>query len=476
LIHAPTGDLALTDLSGSVVLDLSSTRPVPEDGAWFCPGMIVLIEGIYEEDGSNNSNLGGVGGVGGQIKGTFICETMAGPPAERRDVTIGTSYNSKLENVHTSVGAGFGWVDFLGIGSEKAIGAQMRGIQRRLLGRNVNGEKERSGRTKIAIIGECSLDVPRSLEAIRAVLANYNASGAANDRPLTIVLMGNFVSTASMAGSSKGGGSIEYKEYFDSLASVLSEFPALLANSIFVFVPGDNDPWASSFSAGAAVAVPREGVPEIFTSRIRRAFASANTDAGRRETEGAGEAIWTSNPARISLFGPLDELVLFRDDITGRLRRNAVTFSKSDAEELENNETTVESQQVDSQLDEGTEPNAAVQEHIPKSAATPRTSNADTATARKLVKTILDQGHLSPFPLSARPVLWDYGSSLTLYPLPTALVLTDAEAPSFAVTYEGCHVMNPGRVIDDFGARKGIAKWVEYDIRQKRGLVKEIRF
>jgi DNA polymerase epsilon subunit 2 len=482
LVNSATGDLAIADMSGSVVLDLSIARPVPEDGAWFCPGMIVLIDGSYEEDGSNNSNLGGAGGVGGQIKGKFLADTIAGPPAERRDSTLGTAGKANLTSAHTSVGAGFGWVDFLGVGSEKAIGTQMRRVQKRLFGSSSDSD-DQPKRTKFAMLGECHLDSPRTLEAIRAILASYNASGEVEDRPLSIVMMGNFVSAASMTGSTTGGGSIEYKEHFDALASVLSEFPPLLASTSLVFVPGDNDPWASAFSAGAAAAIPRESVPEIFTSRIRRAIAAANTDAGRKEQDVPGEAVWTSNPARMTLFGPTEEIVIFRDDITGRLRRSAVTFASTREEENAeasgqgtNGEVLVEADQEEV---EPMEIDIAVQEatsHLPKITSISNTNNADTATARKLVKTVLDQSHLAPFPLATRPVLWDYGSSLNLYPLPTALVLADAEAPPFAITYEGCHVMNPGRVVDELGKRKGIARWVEYDVMTRRGVVRDVRF
>lgn len=483
LATTATGDLAITDLSGSVVLDLSIARPVPEDGAWFGPGMIVLIEGSYEEDGSNNSNLGGAGGVGGQIKGKFIANTIAGPPAERRDSTLGTASKGNLTSAQTSVGAGFGWVDFLGVGSEKAIGTQMRRVQKQVLGATEPDSDSRLKRRKVAILGECHFDSPRTLEAIRAILASYNASGEVEDRPLSIVLMGNFVSAASMAGSTTGGGSIEYKEHFDALTSMLTEFPALLASTSLVFVPGDNDPWASSFSAGAAAAIPRERVPEIFTSRIKRAIATANTDAGIKDRDVPGEAVWTSNPARMTLFGPTEELVFFRDDITGRLRRSAVTFASIHDEEdagPSGEETNVEVQkEADREDVEPMEIDIAIQEatsHVPKTGTTTNTNNADTATARKLVKTILDQSHLAPFPLASRPVLWDYGSSLNIYPLPTALVLADAEAPPFAITYEGCHVMNPGRVIDELGKRKGIARWVEYDVTTRKGAVRDVRF
>jgi DNA polymerase epsilon subunit 2 len=488
LVSAPTGDLALTDLTGSVCLDLSDARPEREDGAWYCPGMIVLVVGVYDGDGGPDSSTGG--GVGGIIGGRFVATSIAGPPAERRDVTLGLG-SGKSNHVHTSVGAGFGWVDFLGVGSEKAFGAQMRRVERRLLGHSSNanttiGEAHNPPRTKIAILGECTLDNPRMLEAVRGVLASYNASGDVHDIPLSIVLMGNFTSAAAMAGATAaGGGSIEYKEQFDVLATVLAEFPAILSSTTLVFVPGDNDPWPSSFSGGAATAVPREGIPELFSSRIRRAVATANQERGSKEGEGGGDAVWASNPARMSLFGPVEEIVLFRDDITGRLRRGAVIFSKPENGEAEQADIDMDGneqeQERGDQADEPTEIDMAIYEassRIPTkpSSGSTAASGTNIRTARKLVKTVLDQGYLSPFPLATRPVFWDYASSLSLYPLPTALVLADAEAPAFAVKYEGCLVINPGRVIDELGARKGVAKWAEYDVKTRRGVVREHRF
>ncbi len=498
LVHSAAGDLALADLSGSVVLDLSAARPVPEDGAWFCPGMIALVEGTYEEDGSHNSNLGTAAGVGGQIKGVFNADTVAGPPAERRALTLGISNGQDSEKLHTNVGAGFGWIDFLGLGSEKAIGTQMRRAQKRLFGPSPQilqtsittpdseDEESEPPRSRIAILGECTIDSPRTLEAIRAILSSYHTSAAGHvpSLPLSIVMMGNFISAASMAGSTKGGGSVEYKEHFDSLASVLSEFSTLLANVSFVFVPGDHDPWASSFSAGGATMLPRLGVPEVFTSRVRRAMATANTEVhgsgAKDKDEVKGEVIWATNPARISLFGPVEEIVLFRDDITGRFRRHALTFTKAEVEDeaVENalddvqpSITSEEDQDLDEDVHEATS-------HLP---ATKSTTAPSTQAARKLIKTLLDQSHLSPFPLHTRPQLWDHASSLSLYPLPTALVLCDAEMPAFAISYEGCHVMNVGRVVDELALSKdsrgsGVARWIEYDVRRQRGEERIVRF
>ena len=505
LVHSAAGDLAVTDLSGSVVLDLSVARPIPEDGAWFCPGMIVLVEGTYEEDGSHNSNLGTAAGVGGQIKGVFMTDTVAGPPAERRSLTLGISTSLDSGNLHTNVGAGFGWIDFLGLGSEKAIGNQMRRLQKRLFGPpatlanaiTASQEEEEAEteppRSKIAILGECTLDSPRTLEAIRAILSSYHNSSAGNvsSLPLSVILMGNFISVASMAGSAKGGGSVEYKEHFDALASVLSEFPSLLANISFVFVPGDNDPWGSSFSAGAASMLPRQAVPEVFTSRVRRGFTAANNEehGGRKESEAIkGEAVWATNPVRMSLFGPMEEIVLFRDDITGRFRRNAVTFSKSESEEEEQTNGQEAPQPDPEEMD--LEANNIILDkevldatsHLPSSKPNTITSPS-THAARKLIKTLLDQSYLSPFPPSIRPVLWDHSSSLSLYPLPTALILCDSEMPQFCITYEGCHVVNVGRVVDELGMRRafggrgsGVARWIEFDVRGNKGEERSVRF
>ena len=478
LSTAATGDMALTDLSGSVVLDLSEAQQLPIESAWICPGMIVLLEGIYEEDGSNNSNLGGAAGVGGQIKGQFAVNTIAGPPPEKREVTLAVGQDVRSNSTQTTVGAGFGWVDFLGVGSEKAIGSQMRRVQKRTMGSRHTEDLE-STRSKIIIIGECHLDSPRTLEAIRAILNSYLSTGDDADRPLAVVFMGNFVSAASMAGSTKGGGSVEYKEHFDALASTLSEFPQLLSSTTLVFVPGDNDPWASSFSAGAATVLPRNPVPELFTSRIRRAVATANTEAGHKSDETPGEAIWASNPARLSLFGPLEEIVLFRDDISSRLRRNSITLSPP-----EDKTEPQPSKENNSEDDEEIESDLTLIHASTTTLPTKRTTTT-TPLARTLTKTLLDQSHLSPFPLSIRPVLWDYAQSLSLYPLPTALVLCDSEAPSFAVTYEGCHVMNAGAVLDELSRRKGgqgarvgggIGRWMEYDVKRRKGVGRDVRF
>lgn len=479
LTIAPTGSLAISDLTGSIALDVSQARPIPEDGAWFTPGMIVIVDGTYEEEDSASSGLGGGGGVGGTIGGKFFTHSVGGPPCERRDVTLGIGGANGDGDL--SAGGGFGWVDFLGVGSERAAGPRMRKMEKAILHRR-DLEGIASTRKKIAVLGEVNLDHPRSIEALKKVLGVY-AAGLEEDIPMAFVLVGNFVQHAVMAGGGSGG-SIEYKECFNILSAALSDYPTILTAATFVFVPGDNDPWASAFSAGSASVLPRYGVPELFTSRIKRAFAAANAEAEKSPgSKAGGEAIWTSNPARLTLFGSAQEVVVFRDDLSGRLRRNAITFQSpeirwlddrahpvSSGDESERGHAPDEEMEVDRAVE-------AAESHTPSSKDSPPPDAAamnDLQTARKLVKTILDQGHLSPFPLATRPVLWDYADALRLYPLPSGLILVDPEAPPFAVTYEGCHVMNPGKLVA--GGRKGVARWIEYDARSKRGRTREAQY
>ncbi|KAI9704567.1 MAG: DNA-directed DNA polymerase epsilon, subunit B [Bogoriella megaspora] len=468
ITRAPTGGLLLTDLSGGINLNLQHTQPtVGVDGAWFCPGMIVLVDGVYEEDaqaygatGTTSGALGDIGGVGGTIGGRFVAFSIAHPPAERRNATLGiTDSTDSAAATH----GGFGWMDFLGVGSERAVGTRMRRVQQRCF----DMDAPHSGNKKVVVLGEVELDVPRSLQALRKILSSY-ADLEPSEMPISFILTGNFVKYAALAGGSSGG-SIEYKECFDALASVLGDFPQLLRHATFVFVPGDNDPWASAFSAGAATPLPRQSIPGLFTSRVRRAFAEANREGEKSKDriKVEGQAIWTSNPTRVSMFGPNEEIVIFRDDISGRFRRTGLRFGAKE-EEHDNSAQPDEGQAA--QIEDAMEVEQLSEAPLP----VVDTLSPSVISTRKLVRTILDQSHLSPFPLSIRPVLWDYASSLSLYPLPSTLILADPEAPAFALTYEGCHVMNPGRLVRE--GRGKTAGWVEYDVTTRKGDVKEIAF
>ncbi|KAL2129364.1 hypothetical protein VTI74DRAFT_7901 [Chaetomium olivicolor] len=463
LVILPTGNLAISDLTGTITLDLSHAVAIPEDSAWFTPGMIVLVDGVYEEEEESIGNgLSGSSGVGGTIGGRFQGFFVGQPPCEKRRATLGVS--GLDGGVDHTVGGGFGWIDFLGVGSERAVGSRMRKLEQRLLRQPALADPDIPGRGRVVIVGELNLDQPRSLQALRKILSLY-ATDPEGSTPMTFVLAGNFTMHPVMARGGSGG-SIEYKEFFDALALTLADFPMLLTSATFVFVPGDNDGWVSAFSGGAAVPLPRKPVPDLFTSRIKRVFAAANAEAGSAAEGKGGEAIWTTNPARLSLFGPNHEIVLFRDDISARLRRASVRL-KSKAISPANDTTSEDITMSGANPAPSSQPRDDAMDVDPPQPEQEDTIPYDILTARKLVKTLLDQGYLAPFRQAIRPVHWDFTSAMYLYPLPTALVLVDTTAPAFCVTYEGCHVMNPGSVL--VAGRRGVARWVEYAVGSGRG-------
>ena len=340
LQHSPAGALALHDPTGDIELDLAVARPLPDSGAnWFCPGMFVLVDGVYEDDGR------------------FTVYTALSPPAERRELSAEV----------------FGHVDFLGNGV--TLDMSMAGAP---AGRAMCGAEAALTGVRWVAAGEVALDTPRTLGALRQLLTHY-----AHDPPQLLVLAGNFAAVPVVAGDA--GAVRAYKAGFDRLASLLEEFPDVGARTTLLLVPGDNDPWAAAFSAGAAPCWPRRGLPDAFLGRVRRAV-------GR-----PGRVRCASNPCRLGYFA--SEVVVCRDDVLGRILRSAVRFGPPPA---------------DPPADAPAEPD--VMDVDP-----PPAVDADTALARKLVKTVLDQGTLSPFPLAKRPIAWDFAHTLSLYPLPTAV-------------------------------------------------------
>ncbi|KAJ2899510.1 hypothetical protein MKZ38_003004 [Zalerion maritima] len=521
LAISPTGTLAVSDLTGTIDLDLSQAVSIPDDSAWYVPGMIVLVDGVYEEEEENQGKgLGGSTGVGGTLGGRFQGFFIGHPPCERRKATLGVTGPDGTGSSHT-IGGGFGWIDFLGVGSERALGTKMRRLEQRILRRAATSiqkaqEEEEAtgaddsqlrtqdqtqtqaeipqkeepqavtelpGRNRIVIIGELNLDNPRALQALRKVLAMY-ATEPEGRVPISFVLVGNFMSRPTMARtggagtgeSAGGGGSVEYKECFDELSAILADFPSLIQGSTFVLVPGDNDGWASSFGGGASVPLPRKPVPQIFTSRIRRTVTTANAEADK-ECEGAertkGEIAFTSNPARISIFGPVHEILLFRDDVAARLRRTAVRIKSSveKPEDGDGQDIDVSEAAPETQGSENMDLDLRVQSQ--KREGSTGKLSYDVKEARKLVKTLLDQGYLAPFRPQIRPVNWDWANTMHLYPLPTAMVLVDTTIPPFTVTYEGCHVVNPGSLV--VAGRRNVARWAEYTVGST-GKIRECMF
>ncbi len=71
--------------------------------------------------------------------------------------------------------------------------------------------------------------------------------------------------------------------------------------------------------------------------------------------------------------------------------------------------------------------------------------NAPDEVFRQLAMTLLQQSHLTPVPLEAKPVAWQHDQALALYPLPHLLVLADAGCALASTSFEDCECLNPVR-------------------------------
>lgn len=535
LAITPVGTLALNDLTGSIQIDLEQAAPIDaEVETWLCPGMIVLVEGVYEEElDAGGGSLVGQGGVGGTLAGRFVGFAIGAPKAETRAQSLGLSDNGQTDDAgHAVVGGGFGWVDFLGVGSMRAAGTRMRRLEERLLTAPLSAQHTaiaslppgvESAAGKLVLLGCVHLDDLSTLSALRKLFTAYTAAAQrllsqpvtdttispASTLPACFVFYGPFTSTPALTPAATDSSSRHYKEAFDALAALLHDFPLLTRHTTFVFVPAPGDPWASAFGAGASVPLPRHAVPDMFTTRVRREFASANADTAARAKESTvpsgkqvqetvhGEAIFTSNPSRLSLFGPLCEIVLFRDDATGRLRRNAVTFGsrrqnhQHDVPERVDADSGVEMlsspplphvaspptghRQHEGEGEAMDMDDAPPPQPRPLPTQPPPPLDATTTHARRLTKSLLDQSHLAPYPTSIQPLHWAHAHTLSLYPLPSALALCDAEAAPFAVVYQGCAVVNAGRLVGPVGTRGRMGvRWVEFALSRRRGVVRSM--
>lgn len=202
------------------------------------------------------------------IENTIRVLAMGHPPSEKREVARG---------LH-------GHVDFLG------GGAMSQKDEEKYLPTVLANEH-----VSFAVFSDVWLDHPRTLVALRQVFQGY--ADASEFRPMVFVLCGNFC----QRGWEGEGGMKRYILGFNALTDLILSFP-LLHQSHFIFVPGPLDPWSSS-------TLPRPALPSTITSRLLQRIPKAR---------------FVSNPCRLRYFG--QEIVIYREDLMGRMLRNLVTI------------------------------------------------------------------------------------------------------------------------------------------------------
>ncbi|SNX84492.1 related to DNA polymerase epsilon subunit B [Melanopsichium pennsylvanicum] len=231
------------------------------------------------------------------------------------------------------------------------------------------------------IFSDLHLDHLKTMAAFATVLQGYVD---ADFIPFALVLCGNFASQQYSSVDMVE----KYKAGFSALADTLATFTAIVRTSHIILLPGPQDPFTTSL-------VPRPPLPQLLVQSLLNKLAPLGATIHL-----------TSNPCRISYFS--QQIVIYRDDTMTRFLRNTVSI-KDETHEQETEEREREERDL----------------------------------KKFLVSTVLDQAHLVPLAQRIRPVLWDHDQSLSLYPMPTALVLADAY-DRYELTYEGCHVVNPG--------------------------------
>jgi DNA polymerase epsilon subunit 2 len=231
------------------------------------------------------------------------------------------------------------------------------------------------------VLSDVHLDSPSVIEKIDRMLEGYS-----DFSPLPIfVFMGNFTSKPL------SGGTKAMISYFDDLTNIICKYPNVAKEGRFVFIPGPNDP-------GITGVLPRGPIPNFFTSSLRSKVK---------------HAIFASNPCRMRFF--TKEIVFFRDDLVGKMRRHCLLEPREDNDE-------------DEMMSGG---------------------SGQQQLSRHAIKTVLDQSHLSPLPLSASPIYWQHDHALRLYPFPDALIVGD-RVDQYYENYEECDAINPGPFSNGF--------------------------
>lgn len=420
------GDWCLEDPSGSITIDLQQTIPTP--GTFYFPGCTVLAEGIYYTVGNK-----------------FYVTSMTTPPSERREKTLKV----------------IGDLDLLGVHAFSTNSYYSRindDLKLRLHYLNL----ELTNHKFVFLGGDLFLDELKTFRALSKVLEILN-----ENPPIAIVFNGSFSSVPVYPSLSSKHNSLsaEYKNNFDALASLLSEFKNLTNYTEIIFVPGPNDPWGTMASLGSKSNTwPQLPIPSFFSEKMKKVSKRCR---------------FVTNPCKIAYLSL--EMLIVRDEVYERMRSQDIVFPYPEqASERANREAArVTSTQTPAKtaLDSDLEDDISLEYltaglQINNLIKTSDQAPVKVAEARKVVKTIVDQGHISPFLPSARPINWDLDHTMHMYPLPSFISLCDTSANRFDVTYNGCKVINPGTF---FGERMKI-HYTEYIPSLRKAYQQEVNY
>lgn len=412
------GNWALEDPSGSIEIDIQQTEFT--DNLYYIPGCIVLVEGIYFTIGNK-----------------FHCTSMTHPPGETRIKTMDAIGN----------------LDFLEIYS-KSTNSQLSRLSNDFILRLHYLENELLTNRILFLGGKLVLSNELTIKGIRKIFDELSTLEK-YELPIMIVFNGPFVAFPIFPTFPNEQEQIN-KDGFDNLANLLAEYQTLLEDIKLVFVPGNCDSTTLKLYKPIMDTFTPDGIlsPD-FTKKIRKVNKNI---------------IWATNLTRLAYLS--HEIVIFNDELNGRFKLNNIEFPLRQKQLLEkrqlkkntekmsqitiddnnnNDNSNNDKDDIESDrdsIDEANDDNIYIkyQNEI-------NHENTELNQSIKYIKTILDQGHLSPFSPSIRPVVWDLDHALTLYPIPSTLIVCDSTAPLIDMTYNGCKVINTGTFLAGDKAR-----------------------
>ncbi|DBA03656.1 TPA: hypothetical protein N0F65_006835 [Lagenidium giganteum] len=240
------------------------------------------------------------------------------------------------------------------------------------------------------VLSDVHLDDPQVMKHLDILF-----QGLESVLPTLFILMGDFTSTP--VGGGAGSNTLrDLKEYLDDLGNIILKYPRLAEFSRFVLVPGPNDP-------GSSRALPRHPLPDFCTRDLIRKIPNITC---------------ATNPCRIRYY--TQDIVIFREDQHQKMHRHALLPVVQDQTAMDDAEQGTpdddmggsEPEAGNASNDDTDEERENAQERVHAS------SSRQVDISKHLVKTLIDQAHLSPLPLMACPINWAYDDSLQLFPLP----------------------------------------------------------
>ncbi|KAI9596511.1 DNA polymerase alpha/epsilon subunit B-domain-containing protein [Syncephalis fuscata] len=150
----------------------------------------------------------------------------------------------------------------------------------------------------IVFLSDLHLDRPGIFDHLQTIFEGYASTSDPALLPIAFVFMGSFSSYPLHI--SRQHCTDQYKDNFNQLADLISQYRVLRDQCRFIFVPGPNDPWSGD-------TLPQRPIPDTFTEKLRTRLKHVT---------------FTSNPCRIH-YGS-QNIVIFRSNLLAKMRRYCV--------------------------------------------------------------------------------------------------------------------------------------------------------